>query len=196
MLRALIVLLLLVILIPTAVVLGLRSRAVRRVILDRVSAAIETTAGMQITARDFSLQLRTGVLEIDGLSVGLPGSESRPFLFVPRARATGGWHSLLGERLRLDSLTLEHPRLDLDAPRPRSSTDRSPSAASTGLDILNIDVVGGTIRLDEVPSRLEVWLDAWRADDLVVRGTYVSGLLDLDVTGQLRAENSCACWRN
>ena len=127
--RALLVLVTFVVLLASTLVLGLRSKAVRQSLLGWAAETLEESAGIRATARDFSLGLWRGEIEIEGLALSapaLPGAgrpgAARPFLASPRVSAVVSWGSFLGDRIAVRSLHIEEPLLDFGAPLPETAT--------------------------------------------------------------------------
>ncbi len=183
---------LLVLTLGAAAVLGLRSSTVRKVLLDRVGDALESAAGIDAKARDFSLSLWSGELTIEDLTLSVPDAQAPSFLTAPRVHAMWSWRELLGDHKTVRALQIEEPRLDLGAPLPESD---EPGKTSPGtpphLDIERIELAGGEIASGTLPPELEPWLDAFRADAVAIGGSLRSGVLDLDlVSARLVVENA------
>jgi hypothetical protein len=182
------------VILAAALPLSLRSEVVRRGLLRWAGAELEQATGIRATARDFSLSLMRGVLEVEDLSLSASGGSLSPFLSAPRVVAAFAWRSLLAERILIRSLEIENPSLDLGAPLPgsaRSARDRTGQEPSRGVDILAFESRNGSVDSGPVPTGAESLLDSWRAEGISLRGSFQADRLDLGLTvSRLVAESS------
>ena len=161
--RLLLWLALLALLVPVALTVGLRSRALRAVWLDQASAAIERASGIHVGASDFSFNPWNGEFSLESLSVAATARD-RPFLVVPHLEGRLSPRSVLSGRILLRSLVVDGPLLDLASPFPAASgsNQRESDTAGLPLDVLDARLLDGAIRGPAVPEHLEVWLDRSR----------------------------------
>jgi outer membrane protein assembly factor BamA len=174
--------LLLAVLLPVAVVLGLKSPSVRQRILARVAAVVEDRTGVRLHARDFSVGLATGTLEIFDLELAA-GGDAAPFLVVPRARGVVRWRTLLGDAPVIESLVVENPRLDLGAPLPDvgdRSSDTPDESSFPALVISEFWLADGTVTGPTAPDSVDVWLDSWRIEDVGIGGELDAGRFEVE----------------
>ena len=176
----------LALLLPLSVILGLRSDAVRQSILARVAAAVEDRSGIRLSVGDFRLGLTNGVVEILDLELRMADAGAGPpFLVVPQARAVVRWRTLRGELPTIESLEIENPRLDLSAALPTFGNGTAGSETDAGssfpaLDVLEFELSGGEVIGAAAPDSMDVWLDAWRAYEIRIRGALRSNQLRID----------------
>jgi len=190
--RLLVLVVVLALVLPASVVVGLRIGVVREWILTRVADVVENRTGVQLSVRDFRLGLSSGVVEILELELTASEAGGPPFLVVPKARGVVQWRTLLGDVPVIESLHVENPRFDLRSPLP--SFDDGPAESGTddqgpsfpALEILEFDLTGGEIIGRLAPESMDVWLDAWSAEEIRIRGELHSG--------QLRVEEASARW--
>jgi len=177
------VLLLLVAVSPFALLLGLRSRAVRQHFLERAGDAVEQRTGVRATAGDFRLDPWAGTLGLDELVLSAGDAESPPFLVVGRVEISLSWSSLLGgERVRVHELHLENPRLDLSAPLPSPASDGAAGGSSPGVELARFEVSGGRL-LGSTADRMDPLLDAWRLEDLALTGSFLRNRFEAELGG-------------
>lgn len=171
--------------VPSSIAVGLRIGAVRQLILARVAEAVEARTGVRLRARDFRLGLTSGTVEIVDLQLFASDAGS-PFLVVPRAHGVVRWRTLLGDAPVIESFGIESPRLDLratlpsfdDGPDEGDPADQGPSFPS--FELLELALTNGEILGPLAPESMDVWLDAWRADEIRVRGSVRSGKIRID----------------
>jgi len=172
---------------PASIVIGLRIGAVRQLILARVAEVVEDRTGVRLRARDFHLGLTGGVVEIQDLELTATetGADS-PFLVVPRARAVVRWRTLFGRAPVIESVLVENPRLDLRAPLPpfASTPDgQDPDEAGRSFPsvvLLEVELVGGEVLGPLAPESMDVWFDAWRADEIRILGGLDDGMIEVE----------------
>ncbi|HSN87810.1 MAG TPA: hypothetical protein VL025_13715, partial [Thermoanaerobaculia bacterium] len=171
-------LILAVILLPLLAVLAgwmsLRSAAVRRELLARVTAAVEQGLGMALTADDFSLAGWTGV-ELTGVRLGAPGTA--PLATAERVRVSIDLFSLRRETVVVRSLEVFAPVIDLAAPFPKLPESEGPP----GFEIRRIALHGGTVIGAPVEPPAAEQLTAWRIDGIEARGAFRNGPWELEV---------------
>jgi len=182
-LRVLVVLILLVAVSPFALLLGLRSHAVRQHLLERASDALEQRMGVRVTARDFRLNAWAGTLGIDELALNAGDAGSPPFLGVARVEIRLSRGSLLGgERVLVHELRLENPRLDLSAPLPSASPAGPTGGSSSSVELTRFEVSGGRL-VGSTTDRMDPLLDTWRLEDLALTGSFLGDRLVAELGG-------------
>jgi outer membrane protein assembly factor BamA len=182
----------LAIVLPALALVALQIPAVRGAILARVAGAVENRTGIRLTARDFRLELRGGVVEVQDLALTAPGSgEVPPFLTTSRVRAVIQWSTLLGDRPVIESLSVASPRVDLRAPIVSPGADAGEGdAGAPSLEILSIDLTDGALLGPPPPETMDVLFDEWRAEGVRVRGEYRAGQVTVEeATARLIAES-------
>jgi outer membrane protein assembly factor BamA len=154
--------------------MGLRSAAVRRELLARVTTTVEQSLGMALTADDFSLVGWTGV-ELTGVRLGAP--KAAPLATAERVRASIDLFSLRRETAVVRSLEVFAPVIDLSAPFPKLPESEGPP----GFEIRRIALHGGTVIGAPVEPPAAEWLTAWRIDGIEARGVFRNGPWELEV---------------
>jgi hypothetical protein len=166
-------LLVLALLVPVGIWATLRSPTARQAIVARVGRILEEKAGLGLRATDFSVVLRRGELGIEDLELSLRGHGTRPFLTVDRVRAQVRLGSLFGDRVRVESLALERPRLDLDAPLPGGDGSERSQRSGFGVDVASFELTRGAVWAAGAPGT-ERWMDRWTVDEIELRGSLLS----------------------
>ncbi len=173
------------------VLIGLGTHPGRRVLLGWVTETIEDRAGVRLTARDFSLGMRRGVLELDGLTLSSSERGARPFVTVDRARIDFDWGQLLGERTRIESVRLDGAHVDFQAPQPRfRSRTTKETGSSSAVEVGEIFLIDGTIQGHAFPQSSEIVGQSWSASAVELRGFYRADRLTVEqMTAQVELDS-------
>lgn len=158
-----------------AVLLGLRSTAARRAVLDRVSAYLAEELGLALAVEDFDL--RWGGLELEGVRVGAPGAP--PVLVAERVDAAVDFRTLRREVLVFPAVEIVAPRLDLAAPIPK--LPESDPQAPPGFEIRRFAVRRGSVVGATPEPPLSGFVRSWRADGIEAAGSFRGGRWDVNV---------------
>ncbi|HEX5758889.1 MAG TPA: hypothetical protein VF121_06805, partial [Thermoanaerobaculia bacterium] len=158
-------------------IVSLRSTAVRRALLARVSTYLDRDLGLAFAAEDFDFRL-DGV-ELEGVRVGAPGAP--PLLTAERVVASVDYRTLRSAVLVIRRLELVAPRLDLAAPWPELSAQEP--AAEPGFAIRRLQVRRGAIAGAPPAGAAAEWLRSWQIDAIKGRGSFVAGTWALAVDG-------------
>ncbi len=166
---------------PAVLLLALRSPSFRQALLRRVGSAIEERSGVRMAADDFQISLRRGELTVRGLELAASGSET-PFARAAQGQAGWEWASLLGDPPALESLEVDGLSLDLSAalPAPPEPPEDPGSDDRALLDVARLTIRDATIRSGAISDDLDVWLDAARAEQVDLRGSFVDGRLGVE----------------
>lgn len=161
--------------------LALHSASVRHAVLTRVTAAIEKRLAVQVTARDFALDARRGILELRDVAAGAPGA--RPMLTAERLHVEVDLQSLRHETVVVRSILVEAPHIDLGAPMPNllASAPATPAQPGRRVDVLAFEVRGGSVAGGTIPASLGRWVSGWRAEGIGVSGSFRGGNADATV---------------
>lgn len=159
----------LLILLLGARLLSLATRPVRRELLQYATERLRRDLGVELAVRDFSTLGWRG-LQLHEVRVSAPGA--KPLLTAERVDATFDWDTLLHRRaLRLRSLEVIAPRIDLAAPFPQ--IPESPKGeASTPFEIDRLSLVRGTVLGAPLAPPVSQWVSAWQIDGLKLSGRY------------------------
>ena len=118
-----------------AIVVVKHSPAVRRGILARVERHAGQSTGAQIAIRDFTLNLSGRGINLEGIVVRKPGSQSAPpLLQIDQVSAEINIDSVFKLRWNLQNLFIDHPVIHIFADKSGDSNPPSPEAnGSTGI---------------------------------------------------------------
>ena len=182
-----------------ATVAGLRSAAVRRALLARVSTYLDRELGLAFAAADFDFRL-DGV-ELEDVRLGAPGAA--PLLTAERIVARVDYGTLRSAVLVIRRLEVVAPRLDLAAPFPELPA--AEPAAPPGFEIRRLVLRRGAIAGAPPSGKAAEWVRSWQVGAISGRGSFVAGTwtlaldgargrlerpgfepLDLDLAGQAR----------
>lgn len=168
----------LLLLLVGALLLSLATRPVRRELLQYATERLRRDLGVELAVRDFSTLGWRG-LQLHEVRAGAPGA--RPLVTAERVDAVFDWDTLLHRRsLRLRSLEVIAPRIDLAAPFPE--VPESPTGeSSTPFEIDRLTVVRGTVRGAPLEPPASRWVSAWQIDGLKLSGRYRKERLTLQV---------------
>ncbi len=162
--------------VPVAIVLSLRIESVQDRALVRISEKLERETGTGVRARGFDLDAWRGVIEIRGLEVASAGHSREPFLTAPFVRCELDLPALLRGHVVVRGLTVDRPRLLLDAPLPPATSDSaSPLGFLGDLEIRSFELRGGEIPAGGPGAPGVASLGPWQLSDLDVRGSVSNG---------------------
>ncbi|HUF79449.1 MAG TPA: hypothetical protein VMR44_11090, partial [Thermoanaerobaculia bacterium] len=172
-------LVLLVVVLPLLALLGtavsLRSAAVRRSVLARVSVYLDRELGLAFSAEDFDFRWRG--LALDGVRVGAPGQP--PLLTAERVDAGIDFGTVRDRVLVVRSLEVVGPRLDLAAPFPELPEEEP--GAEPGFEIRRLVLRRGAIAGAPVTGAAAEWVRGWQAEGIEARGSFVGGLWEVAI---------------
>ncbi len=158
-----------------AATVSLRSAAVRRAVLARVSAYLEREMGLAVQAEDFDVRWEGFALE--GVRVGAPGAA--PLLVAERVAAGVDYGTLRDEVLVIRSLEVVGPRLDLAAPFPE--LPEAEPGGGAGFEIRRLALRRGAVMGAPPGEAVAEWVRAWQVGGIAAHGSFVGEVWDLTV---------------
>lgn len=154
---------------------ALRAPRAQRAVIERLSGWTTTELGFAVEAAGFRLAPLSGTLEIDELRLRLPGEP--PFAGARRLSARWAPGAIFRRPLRLASLELDRPTVDLGAPLPGDGTDSepAPSLESLPLVVERLAAAGGSISGGAAGEQVT----AWRIDQIALDAGFDGHRLDV-----------------
>ncbi len=164
----------LVALAAVGLVFASRHPAVGRLLLERLAATLDETAGLRLTAERLDLHPASLRLELVGAALAA-GETALPFLTVDRLQVSVDTRLLRGD-LALRRLEVDGATLDLGAPLPQSETPAPPpSSQDLRFEIDELSLNG--VYIEGLPG--EAPFDGLLVDGLDIDGTLRDARLDL-----------------
>ncbi len=171
--------------------LALRSETVQRSLLNRLSAALESAAGLTVEASTVKVRLGAGSVELEDVQVRTLSGEE--LASADRMRTSIRLWPLLRGRVEVSSLILDSPRLDLSRlPETDKDEPTAEKSAAPSIEIESLRVVEGSIAGlafgDEDTGRSEV-----RLSELEIEASLIAGELTVELDrGQVLLERTGA----
>ncbi len=154
---------------------ALRAPSVQQAVLGRLSSWTEAELGFALAADGFRLGLSTGTLEIDQPRLQVPGA--RPFASARRLSARWAPSAIFRRPLRLASLAVDRPTVDLGAPLPagRQSPGQAPAASSLPFQVDRLSIADGTVIGGSAGA-----VSGWRLDELAAAAGFDGSRLSIE----------------
>lgn len=176
----------LAVIVAAAVWVALGSGWGRRLLLARASAAA-AAAGVEVTAADFTLSVRTGCLELHDVRAGAPGSP--PLLEARTVAACVDVATLPEELVHVRELRVEHWTLDPGAPMPALAGGGQAARPSRRVVVDRIALLDGAVPRVALPEAGRRWGTAVSASRIQIEGSFRGDRLSVTArAGELRAE--------
>lgn len=158
--------------------------------LGKLQAAA-AAQGIALSVDDFALFARRGELILTDVRAGTPGA--RPILSVRRIRVTLDLGSLRGDLLRIPTVEIEEPHLDLGAPLPRLQSQTASASSKRRVEVGSFSLRGGTVTGGTLPTAAAPHATGYRLSGLELDGSWLAGVASATIRlGQLAVERPAA----